>query len=633
MKSHLSRIMLSILILSLALHAFALPAQAQSEPNENQARFENIPPELAERYQNHSEIGERPEFTPPTPEIIAKTQAQVKSFDCASVTDVSKIECEALVDLYGSTNGAGWWDNSNWLESTSVSTWYGVAVNSRVVSIDLYDNALIGSIPSTIGNLTGLLGFYLDSNQLTGSIPSTIGKLSNLKTLLLQDNELTGSIPAEMGNLSNLENLRLNQNQLTGSIPTEMGNLSNLWQLDLKNNLLTSNLPSSLGKLSNLKSLYLQDNQLTGSIPAELGGMSDLGWLDLSYNQLTGNIPAELGDLSNLDYLFLNNNQLTGSIPAELGSLSNLNHLFLSNNLLTGDIPAELGNMSDLGWLDLNYNQLTGSIPSELGNLSKLGILNLSYNQLTGSIPAELGGLSNLWELYLSNNLLTGSIPAEIGQLTQLRYLNLNENLFEGDIPISFVDLENLNNYGLDLGYNRFNVPQEEPVASFLEDKNPDWHLTQAIKVTIPGESGGIIQSRDDWTKIEIPAGAYTGEMTFHFIPHSSPRHPLNGLMQAHIYFELLASVNGEPVSNFNLPLTITINYAHVVIWLFSEDSLNLYHWNSDRSAWNNAISTCPGGEYVRNQQEDWLSLPLCELGEFALLGKPQNIYLPLIWR
>ncbi len=633
MKSRLSRILLSILILSLALHAFTLPAQAQSEPTESLTRFEEISPELAERYKRPSENAERPDAILPSPETIGKTQAQVASFDCASVEDVSQIECEALVDLYGSTNGAGWWDNSNWLESTSVSTWHGVAVNGGVVSIDLYDNALIGSIPSTIGNLTGLWGLYLDSNQLTGSIPSTIGKLSNMENLLLQDNELTGNIPAELGNLSDLENLRLNQNQLTGSIPTEMGNLTNLWQLDLRNNLLTGSIPSSLGNLSNLKSLYLQDNQLTGSIPAELGNMSDLENLRLNQNQLTGSIPAELGDLSNLDYLFLNNNQLTGSIPAELSNLSNLNHLFLNNNQLTGSIPAELGNMSDLGWLDLNYNQLTGSIPAEMGNMSNLGILSLRFNQLAGSIPAELGSLSKLWELHLSSNLLTGSIPTELGQLPQLRYLSLNDNLFEGDIPVSFLDLENLNNYGLDLGYNQLNVPQEEPVASFLEDKSPDWYLTQAVKVTIPGESGGIIQSRDGWTKIEIPAGAYSGEMTFHFIPHSSLKHPLSGLMEAYNYFDLIATVNGEPVSNFNLPLKITINYAHWVIWPFSEDSLSLYHWNSDQSAWINAITACPGGEYIRNPEEGWLSLPICGLGEFAMLGKPQRLYLPLVLR
>ena len=47
---------------------------------------------------------------------------------------------------------------------------------------------------------------------------------------------------------------------------------------------------------------------------------------------------------------------------------------------------------------------------------------------------------------------------------------------------------------GLNLGYNRLNVPQEEPVASFLELKDPDWYQLQAVEETIR-ETGGTIQS------------------------------------------------------------------------------------------------------------------------------------------
>jgi len=373
--------------------------------------------------------------------------------------------------------------------------------------------------------------------------------------------------------------------------------------------------------------------------------LSKLEVLFLFENFLTGSIPTTLGNLFNLEILYLSDNQLTGDIPAILGNLSNLWVLLLDSNQLTGSIPAELGKLDNLLGLLLSGNQLTGSIPPALGNLDNLEGLLLSGNQLTGSIPAELSNLSKLQELYLSQNQLTGSIPEELGQLTNLRYLRLNENAFEGDVPNNLVNLIYLcesfdqNNgceyaeNGLDLGYNRLNVPVEEPLASFLEIKDPDWYKTQAVKATIPGESGGIIQSRDGLIKIEIPAGAYVGEMTFHFIPHSVPGHPLRVLTEAHNYFEFIAYLDGEVVSEFNLPLTITINYTDQQIEPVLEEDLNLYHWKKDQSVWNDAISACPGGEYARNPEENWLSLPLCELGEFALAGGPLNVYLPLIRR
>ena len=235
-----------------------------------------------------------------------------------------------------------------------------------------------------------------------------------------------------------------------------------------------------------------------------------------------------------------------------------------------------------------------------------------------------------------------------MGQLERLRYLRLNENAFEGDVPNSLVNLVYLceeynpdiscdyyTELGLGLEYNRLNVTVEEPLASFLEIKDPDWQLTQAVKATIPGESGGVIHSRDGLTKVEIPGGAYVGEMTFHFIPHSVPGHPLGDLMDAHHYFELISIAKGDEVNSFAKPLKVTISYTDQQIGSILEERLNLYHWNGDQSVWKNTILAFPAGKYTRNPEENWLSLPLCELGEFALVDGPeiQSLYLPLVTR
>ena len=263
MKLRLSRILLSILILSLALQTITLPALAQSEPNENQSISEDIPQELAVPYQRHSESDERPEYIPPSAEIIAKTQAQVNAFDCSTVTDVPQIDCEALVDFYDSTNGADWFIKSNWLQSTTVSNWFGITVeNGRVTELRLPGNQLNGNIPSTLSNLSDLEFVFLTGNQLTGDIPAALGNLSELTYLNLNINQLTGNIPSTLGNLSKLTFLVLQRNQLTGGIPSTLGNLSKLTALNLSRTSLTGNIPLSFVNLTKLTSFYASETYL-----------------------------------------------------------------------------------------------------------------------------------------------------------------------------------------------------------------------------------------------------------------------------------------------------------------------------------------------------------------------------------
>ncbi len=438
MKKSVFRLLVFILIFSLLLPAVSTngraevdlpPSQTASVPEFN--FFEALPQKAATDHKPPTqpdlptELAEETalrEYIAPSPDVFALTQQQVQSFDCASVTDVPLIECEALVAFYGSTNGAGW-KNNNWLISPTVNDWYGVAVtDGRVTNLDLFDNLLIGSIPPQLGDLSNLRSLNLSLNQLSGSIPPQLGDLSNLISLDLPINQLSGSIPPELGNLSNLEYLFLGGNQLSGSIPPELGNLS-----------------------------YLQQ-------------------LSLTRNQLSGSIPPELGNLSYLEFLYLNDNQLSGSIPPQLGNLSSyFFYLDLSFNQLSGSIPPELAGITDISYVFLQSNKLSGSIPPELGNLSYLRSLNLSLNRLSGSIPSEMGNLINLWGLDLSNNKLSGDVPASFTNLVNL--------CGPGDTGSPCSDEP----YELNLGYNRLNVPAPEPPASFLDIKDPDWYLTQAV--------------------------------------------------------------------------------------------------------------------------------------------------------
>lgn len=570
-------------------------------------------------------------FIPPSEESLKLTQEQVQSFDCNTVEDVSVLECEALVALYASTNGAGWTDNTHWLQSTTVNDWYGVgAMYGFVKTLSLESNNLIGNLPPEIRNLENLTIFTLPNNFLNGNIPNELYQMKIVYFINLAGNQLTGSISSSLGQARNLAFLNLAGNQLTGSIPDEIGDLFQLRDLSLSSNKLSGELPSSLGYLGNLYSLSISDNLITGSIPAKIGNLDNLSHLWMRDNRLTGNIPPELASLQELRVLRLENNLLTGSIPPEFKNLR-LWDLYLTNNRLSGEIPPEIGQMRSLENLMLSNNQLSGEIPGELFDEPPLYYLSLAGNRLSGSIPSTIGQMRGLRSINLARNQLSGTIPAEIGNINGLKSLILADNKIEGAIPENFTKLVHLD--WTDLGYNRLNVPQEEPVQSFLNEKDPDWHLTQATQLTIPCAEGGDITSRDGMVKVAIPAGACDGDVDFLLAPFSEPRHDYGALHWAKNGFELSAQNAQGAVTQFQKPLSFTLYYLDENTGPLPEDQLVVEMFNEESLVWQDAVYTCPDGEYTRQLTENWLKVPVCHLSDFGLFNKsdlPLRLFFPM---
>ncbi len=344
MRQRIFSLIIALLLLlgsSQASSALAwTPQEGEAQPNDwqvkNQAEGDESPLE-------------RPAYIAPSEESLHLTEEQVQAFDCGTVTDVPRKECEALVTLYQSTNGAGWMNSTNWLQSTTVGKWFGITVeSSSVTSIYLSDNKLNGRLPDAIGNFDNLEILNLSGNKLQGSIPVSISQLSAMTYLLLNDNALSGEIPGTIGQLKNLYYITLSNNQLSGNIPPEIGDLLKLDQLILSGNAFNGSIPVSIANLKELTYLSLSSNQLSGNIPLTIGSLTKMQAMDLSYNQFSGTIPAELGQLIELERLYLVANNFFGRIPSEFGNLVNLKSLLLERNSFSGDLPVSITKLVNL---------------------------------------------------------------------------------------------------------------------------------------------------------------------------------------------------------------------------------------------------------------------------------------------
>jgi len=283
--------------------------------------------------------------------------------------------------------------------------WFGISCESRfiaaqsdgnangsseevVVSIDLSNLGLSGTIPDEIGRLEAMEDLSMFKNDIFGTIPESMMMLPVLAYVDLGSNSLTGSIPPIS---SHLEFLYLNQNRLAGSVPVPQGQnpkLKHLWAQQCQ---LAGPLPDRLAEYSNLEQLLLYENQITGIIPPELSSLSLLSHLDLSSNLLTGTLPDELYDMASLLSVYLSSNQLWGPIISEsLPSSRLLTHLWLDGNSFSGEVSPSFGELINLRSLLIHQNNLEGTMPTEVCDLfGARGELERLEADCDGNVPVN----------------------------------------------------------------------------------------------------------------------------------------------------------------------------------------------------------------------------------------------------
>ena len=107
-----------------------------------------------------------------------------------------------------------------------------IGVFTRMTSYISFFNAQTGPLPSTLGYITPLSTFDVESNNLEGDLfqPEYAGPdgLRNITAFRASLNNFVGTIPAEIGQWTKIETLWFADNQITGTIPPEIGSLTEM---------------------------------------------------------------------------------------------------------------------------------------------------------------------------------------------------------------------------------------------------------------------------------------------------------------------------------------------------------------------------------------------------------------------
>jgi len=153
----------------------------------------------------------------------------------------------ALVDLYDSTNGPNWYNNSGWKTTSPVAVWDGVGVsNNRVVSLKFTGNKMTGKIPASFKNLSKLTTLFLLDNGLHATLQEFLDSLTALVTFHVGEYYFTDSLPPAVANLTNLQEFTLYGSYNLKHLPAAMKNLSNLVQMDVGYNALTGDISNAI---------------------------------------------------------------------------------------------------------------------------------------------------------------------------------------------------------------------------------------------------------------------------------------------------------------------------------------------------------------------------------------------------
>ena len=379
-------------------------------------------------------------------------------------------EFEILKKFYTATNGASWtkkWDTTQ--NNLNKASWAGISLkNGHVISINLFNNNLSGTLPEEITGLKFLKTLNLSNNQLSGNIPKDVYLFSDMESLDLSSNLLSGSIPAKVSELKKLKKIAIGNNKFTGAIPSELSDFTVLEYLDLSSN--------SFDTIE--KKLYYDFTKTFIDLRSQKINYNTV--LRLDGNKLKVNLSEIVKyDLEKNNYDAKNSFALLVNNVTHATTVTNASGEIIFDSVRIAEIPigakiairqttgtfintefafSGIEDKSNIQVAETEYaslvkfyNQLNGNLWTNKWDISANNLhlkkwfgvstydghivsINLASNNVSGTIPSLLDKFPFLTRVNLSNNKLTG-VEAVLPATIDLQYDR--QSIEMGEVPLN----------------------------------------------------------------------------------------------------------------------------------------------------------------------------------------------------
>ena len=286
-------------------------------------------------------------------------------------------DTEVLEFLYSTTDGPQWTNAGGWLGEEPLSEWYGVETDSigRVMSLRLAGNGLSGTLPESLGQLSGLRHLDLADNNLGGRLPASLAALA-LEHFRYSGTELCAPQLASF-------------QRWLGTIASHEG--SGISCPPPPRSLLVAFYEATHGDEWADNRNWLTDAPLSQWYGVETSPEGEIIGLSLPFNGVRGPFPPELGAMKSLRFLNLRGNWgLEGPLPESFFTLAELEWLALFGVGLGGPMSPEFGKLTRLQRLGFGKQRARRPAPSPRSGTSRnLEVLLLGGKRLRRGDPTR----------------------------------------------------------------------------------------------------------------------------------------------------------------------------------------------------------------------------------------------------